>query len=427
MSEKTVVIVGAGFAGLSAAKVLCENPNLKLIILDRQNHHLFQPLLYQVATAGLNAENIAAPIRHIFSKYDNVEVYMNEVRSLDLENRKVMVGDTESFSYDYLILACGAKHSYFGHEDWEPQSPGLKTLEQALEIRRRVLSAFERAERSPHSELQQSHLTLVVVGGGPTGVEIAGALGELTRFTLVKDFRNIYPSKTRIILLEAAGRILPSFSEELSSKAQKALEDLGVQVLLNTRAEDISEDGVRIPGSFIPSKTVLWAAGVKPSPLNEQIPENKDRIGRIFVEQTLSLKNYPEVFVIGDQAHFEDKKHGPLPGLAPVAIQQGKHAAANILADVNKKPRKNFYYTDKGQLATIGRRIAVLEWGGWKLFGFSAWILWLLVHIYYLIGFKNKIFVMMQWMWHYVNFSRGSRLILHRKWRSYAPKKHEIE
>lgn len=422
MFDKTIVIVGAGFGGLSAARILCEKQNIKLIILDRQNHHLFQPLLYQVATAGLNPSDIATPIRAIFKDYTNVEVYLSEVYSVNFQERKVNIVESHSIPYDYLILACGAKHSYFGHEEWEPVAPGLKSLEQALEIRRRVLSAFEFAERSRDPQVQQSYLTFVVVGGGPSGVEIAGALGELTRYTLVKDFRNIDSTKTRIILLEAADRILPGFDQELARKSVDALRELGVQVMFKTRAEDISDQGVRISNGFISSRTVIWAAGVKPSPLNEHIASEKDKIGRVIVDPMLRLPNHPEVYVIGDQAHYDDPKYGTLPGLAPVAIQQGRHTAANIIADMKNKTLKAFRYLDKGQLATIGRKTAVMEWGKTKAFGFTAWVLWLLVHIYYLIGFKNRLFVLIQWAWNYVSFSRGARLIMHRKWRSYQKK-----
>ena len=415
---KEVIIVGGGFGGLSAAKVLGKSSKFHTTLIDRRNYHLFQPLLYQVAMAGLSPAEIAAPIRGVLSKYKNIDVLLGNVESVDLKNNSIET-DVGKFSYDYLLLACGSKHSYFGNEEWESNAPGLKTLEQATEIRRRVLTAFERAEAEKDIEKQKHALTFVVVGGGPTGVELAGAIGEISRFTLVKDFRKIDPNRTRIILVEAGVRILPSFSPELSRKATRSLEELGVQVSTSSKVTGISENGINIGNEFLHANTVLWAAGVKPSSVNMTLGVPLDSNGRVKVEKDLTLKTFANVFVIGDQANFRTSDNKVLPGLAPVAIQQGRHAAKNIILLENEKMTTQFKYADKGQLATIGRRKAVLEIGRIKLHGFLAWLIWLLVHIFYLIGFKNRIFVFIQWAWNYISYGRGARLIVHKEWRSY--------
>lgn len=419
---KRVVIVGGGFAGMNAAKRLArKNSKIEIILLDRHNYHLFQPLLYQVATAGLNPGEIAVPLRTEFSKFRNVNVLLAEVTGVDLANRRVF-SDAGEFTYDYLILACGAQHSYFGNEGWEVFAPGLKTLEQATEIRRRVLLAFELAEREPDPGKAHKLLTFAIVGGGPTGVELAGALGEITRFTLSRDYRHIKPRETRIILIEAGPRILPSFSEKLSQRAQQDLEDLGVTIWINSRVTQISNDGITLAGSeFLNAGTVIWAAGVLPSSLNQNLGVSLDRVGRVIVEPDLSVPGYPEAFVIGDQACAQENGR-MLPGLAPVAMQEGRAVADSILRDLSGRPRQPFHLTDKGQMATIGRSRAVAETGGFEFSGLLAWLTWLTVHIYYLVGFKNRLLVLIQWFWSYVTFRRGAQLIVNKEWRSFKTK-----
>ncbi len=420
---KNIIIVGGGFAGLSCAKKLAGNKNFSVTLIDRRNHHLFQPLLYQVATAGLSPAEIASPIRSIFSGVQNIRVILGNVTGVHL-NEKFIEMPGERLAYDYLVLACGAKHSYFGHDEWEEYAPGLKTLEHATEIRRRILLAFELAEKEGDAVLRQSYLTFVIVGAGPTGVELAGAISEIATHTLSKDFRAIDLSSTKIILIEAGARILPAFAPELSARALEDLKKLRVVVKLDTRVTDVNPEGVRVISSppagetptkgesFIAAKTAVWAAGVLPSSLGKSLQVPLDKTGRVMVEQTLSLKNHPEVFVLGDMANVMDKSGRPLPGLAPVAIQQGRHTAKNICALASHHPLAVFHYTDKGQMATIGRSRAIMEFGGIRMGGFIAWLAWLFVHIYYLIGFRNKFFVLLNWAWAYVTFKRGARLIV---------------
>lgn len=416
MSEKNVVIIGAGFAGLNAARKLGNKKGVRVTVIDRTNHHLFQPLLYQVATAGLSPAEIASPIRSTLSRYKNVSVLLDSISSVDLTKKIVRSAD-EEFSYDYLFLACGAKHSYFNHPEWEENAPGLKTLEQATEIRRRVLLAFELAEKEKDIEKQKQHLTFVVVGGGPTGVELAGAIAEISRHTLSRDFRHIDPTRTRVLLIEAGPRILASFDKDLSRKAERDLETLGVQVWVNTRVTDISKNSVTLGGEMIVSSTILWAAGVQPSSLNKSLGVVLDKQGRALVQADLSILNHPEAFVLGDQAAFQTEDGRTLPGLASVAIQQGEHAAEQVLRDVRGKSRKAFVYRDKGQMATIGRKKAIVQIKSWHFEGFFAWLVWLFIHIYYLIGFKNKVFVFWQWAYAYFTFKKGARLILDKEWR----------
>jgi NADH dehydrogenase len=411
-----VVIIGAGFAGLNAARVLAAgSTTVSVTVLDRRNHHLFQPLLYQVATAGLSPADISAPIRSVLVGYPNVDVHLGDVERLDLDNR-IVHADTGEAPYDYLVVACGATHSYFGHDAWEEHAPGLKTLEQATEIRRRVLTAFERAEVERDRERRRELLTFVVVGGGPTGVELAGALGELSRYTLHRDFRHIDPRATRVILIEGGPRVLPSFDPELSAAAQRDLERLGVTVWTDTRVTQIDGLGVQAGAERLRARTVLWAAGVRASPLNLEFGLPLDNAGRLPVSPDLSVPGRPEVFVIGDQARVEDE-NGLVPGLAPAAIQQGKLTARNILADLRGMAREPFVYFDKGSMATIGRARAVAESRSFKLTGFVAWLAWCFVHILYLIGFRNRVLVFVQWVWSYVRYKRGARLILDRDWR----------
>lgn len=416
--RKRVVVVGAGFGGLNVAKGLGDRPEVEVIVIDRRNHHLFQPLLYQVATAGLSPADIAVPIRAELAGYANIEVHLGEVERVDLAGSSVQVED-RAIAFDYLVLACGAMHSYFGKPEWEEFAPGLKTLEQATEIRYRVLSAFEAAENAHDDADRDANLTFVVVGGGPTGVELAGALAEISRTVLVKDFRRIDPRKTRVLLVEAGPRILTMFSPELSARAVRDLTDLGVEVLTDTRVEDVDARGVQVGDQRIATRTVLWAAGVQPSALNQTLGAELDRAGRVVVRADLSLANAPHVFVIGDQAAAAGSDGKPLPGLAPVALQEGKAVAANILRELHGKPREPFKYFDKGQMATIGKKRAVLETGRVKFGGLIAWLGWLFIHVLYLIGFRNRVAVVSSWAWSYLFSRRSARLIVGKTWRSY--------
>lgn len=415
---KRVVIIGGGFAGLNAAKGLGGAKDIEVILVDRANHHLFQPLLYQVAMAGLNPADIAVPVRSLLAKYENVKVVQGKALYISSSEKKIIT-DFGELNYDYLIISLGAKHTYFGNEQWEQFAPGLKTLEQATEIRRRVLSAFENAEKTSDKSLQKKYLTFAVVGGGPTGVELAGAIGEMSRYTLARDFKNIDAKLTRVILVEGGNRILPSFSKKLSTWATRALEQLGVQVWTNSIVTNIDENGLNIGNERIETTTVLWAAGVKANSIDADFTIEKDRMNRIAVTSDLSLTGHPHIFAAGDCACFPDDGGKPLPGIAPVAMQQGNYLADVIESDVRGKARKPFKYKDKGQMATIGRSKAITEFGIMRLTGFSAWVAWLLVHIYYLAGFKNRFIVVSQWAWSYLTFRRGSRLILEKKWRFY--------
>ena len=416
-----VVIVGGGFGGLNAAKELGSAKGVEVTLIDRRNHHLFQPLLYQVATAGLSPAEIAAPIRSILSRHANIRVLQGEVTALDLANNRV-IADFGTFEYDSLILACGAEHAYFGHDEWEEFAPGLKTLEQATEIRRRILLAFEEAERSVDLDLRKYYLTFVIVGGGPTGVELAGAIGEMSRHTLARDFRNIDSKLARVILIESGERILAAFSRQLSSRATRDLESLGVHVWTNSLVTRVDRDGVFVGPEHVRAATVLWAAGVKASGLNRLLDGELDRQGRIVVGPDLTISGHPHVFVIGDQARREEKAGQPLPGLAAVAMQEGRFAARTILNDLAGRPRTAFHYLNKGQMATIGRSRAVAELGKLRLGGLWAWLAWLVVHIYYLTGFKNRFFVVVQWALSYLTYRRGARLIVSKEWRLTAPK-----
>lgn len=410
-----VVIVGGGFAGLNAAKRLGNRQGIRVTLIDRRNHHLFQPLLYQVAMAGLSPAEIAVPIRAILRGYKNVDVRLGTVLAIDRRQRLVHA-DYGDLSYDYLILCCGATHGYFGNDQWEPYAPGLKTVEQAIEIRRRVLTAFEEAERMTDHDRQRELLTFVVVGGGPTGVELAGALGEITRLTLAEEFRNIDPKRTRVILLEGGPRLLAAFDEARSDAATRALEKMGVSIWTNSLVTNINEAGVTVGGETIRAKTVIWAAGVQSSALNAGLSVPLDRAGRVIVESDCSIPGDAAVFVLGDQAHFE-QDGAPLPGLCPVAIQQGKHVANTILHDLARKPRRPFHYFDKGIMAAVGRSFAIVQVKRLRFSGFLAWLTWLFVHIMYLIGFKNRLLVFIQWSWSYLTYRRGARLITERDWR----------
>jgi NADH dehydrogenase len=416
-----VVIVGAGFAGLNAAKVLGNRSGIEITLLDRLNHHLFQPLLYQVAMAALSPADIAAPIRSILHRYRNVRVLQTSVEAVDLAARKVAC-DCGDFAYDYLVLACGAAHAYFGHEDWECHAPGLKSLSQATEIRRRVLSAFEEAERETDRARQEWLLTFVVVGGGPTGVELAGAIGEMARYTLSRDFRKIDPRDTRVVLVEAGPRILPAFAPRSAARATRDLQSLGVDVRVSSTVTLVSRDGVSLGAEKIPAATVLWAAGVHPSDLGRRLGVETDSVGRVVVAPDLSVPAHPHVFVVGDLAHaLNERTTRPLPGVATVAMQQGIYVGKTILAERAGRSRKAFRFVDMGQMATIGRGRAVCELGRLQFGGVLAWCFWLLVHIYRLTGFRNRLSVMLQWGWSFITFDRGARLIVPRGWREYGP------
>jgi len=431
-SKPRVVIVGAGFGGLNAARALGKAA-LQITVIDRKNFHTFQPLLYQVATAGLSPGEIAAPIRSILRYHNNVEVLMGEVTGFDLERRIVQTPDAE-IPYDYLIIAAGATHSYFGHEDWEPLAPGLKTIEDALEIRRRVLLAFELAERQAAAGESELPLNFVVVGGGPTGVELAGTLAEISRHALAHEFRSIDPRRTHILLIEGGPRVLPTYPEDLSRSAEEQLHGLGVEVRTSAMVTLVEPGAVDIGETRVPATVVLWAAGVAASPLGKKLGAPVDRAGRVPVQADLSLPGHPEVFVIGDLAAAKDEQGKMLPGVAPVAIQEGKFVAKLIREEVeragsNRNPegapplsrslrqgrgfdsRPDFHYWDKGSLATIGRAAAVAQFGKIHISGFIAWLSWLFVHILFLIGFRNRLLVFIQWAWSYVTYERGARLI----------------
>jgi len=416
---KHVVIVGAGFAGLNAAKILANQDGISVTLLDRENHHVFQPLLYQVATAALSPAEIAAPIRGILSRARNIRVLMAEATQINRDER-IVETTVGPIHYDYLLLACGATHAYFGHDEWEVYAPGLKTLPQATEIRARILKAFEAAENTDDIAQQRILLTFVVIGGGPTGVELAGALGEMSRYTLARDFRRIDPRVARIILIEAGPRILPAFSETLSAIAVRNLESLGAQVWVNARVTDISENTLRIGAETLQAGTILWAAGVRASPLAASLNVETDRAGRVEITDELTLKQDDHLFVLGDMSHCVDPiAHQPLPGTADVAMQQGIYAAKMIIADLQERARQPFHYQYLGHFAAIGRGRALYEAGSFHLSRHFAWWFWLLLHIYRLTGFRNRIIVLIQWAWSYWTYGRGARLIVNRDWRQF--------
>jgi|SRR5271165_772160 len=408
-SKPRVVIVGAGFGGLTAAREIARLP-VQVTVIDRKNHHTFQPLLYQVATAGLSPGEIAAPIRWIVRHRRNIEVLLEEVLDFDLSGQRVITNEGE-IPYDFLIIASGASHAYFGHPEWEPLAPGLKSIEDALEIRRRVLLAFELAERRAASGEGDMPLSFVVVGAGPTGVELAGTLAEIARHALAYEFRAIDPEKTRILLIEGGPRVLATYSEELSRKAQAQLEHLGVKVMTSHVVSRIEPGAVWVGDTRIPAQVVLWAAGVAASPLGRKLGVPVDRAGRVLVQPDLSVPGHSEVFVIGDLAALADENGKWLPGVAPVAMQQGRWVSKLIARDLEHQPRRSFVYNDKGSLATIGRAAAVAQIGKFQLSGFIAWMAWLFIHILFLIGFRNRLIVMIQWAWSYLTYERGARLI----------------
>jgi len=405
-----VVILGAGFAGLYAAKALRSAP-VRVTVVDRKNHHLFQPMLYQVATAGLSPSDIASPIRSVLRSQRNTEVLLAEVASVDTKARRVNLSDGNSLDYDYLIVGTGAHHSYFGHDDWEALAPGLKSLEDALEIRRRMLLAFEMAERETDKVRRHAYLTFVIVGGGPTGVEMAGAVAEIRSYALRRDFRHIDPRDATVMLLEGGPRLLPAYPPSLSDKAKQDLRRLGVEVRTDTLVTDVRPGMVGAAGWTIPTQTVIWAAGNIASPLLKSLGTPLDRMGRAIVEPDCTIPGHPEVFVLGDAAAYLHQGDEALPGICPVAIQMGQYTARTIKADLAKRPRRPFRYWDKGQLAVIGRGRAVADIGKLHFDGFLAWLTWIFVHIFFLIGFRNRVLVLIQWAWSYLTYSRGARLI----------------
>ena len=404
-----VVIVGAGFGGLEAAKLLIDEP-VRMTVIDRTNHHLFQPLLYQIATAALSPADIAAPIRGILGRCRNTEVILAEVKSVNVEARTVNTGERE-IPYDYLILATGARHSYFGHDEWEKLAPGLKSLEDAIEIRRRLLLAFEYAEKMTDEAAKKAAMTFVIIGGGPTGVEMAGAIAEIARYTLAKDFRHIDPSSARVVLVEGDKRVLSAFPEDLSEKALEQLKELGVEVHTGIHATNLTEAGLQVGDEFIPCRVKVWAAGNTASFVGKTTGAQVDKAGRVIVNDDLTIPGHPEVQVIGDLANFSHDGGKPLPGVSPVAMQQGRHAARNILAMMDDRKPERFHYWDKGSMATIGRNRAVADLHWFHFGGLLAWLAWLFVHIIFLVGFRNRIAVLIQWAWAYVTFNKGARLI----------------
>jgi NADH dehydrogenase len=410
MANTKVVILGGGFAGINAAKTF-GNTKFDVWLIDRTNHHLFQPLLYQVATAALSPGDIAVPIREILSPYENITVLMGEAVQIDKDKRQVEVRGGDTISYDYLIVALGARHSYFGNDSWEPFAPGLKTLSDALKIRERILISFEKAERCDSIEESKKYLNFVIIGGGPTGVEMAGAIAEISHQTMLKDFRRIDPTKTKIFLVEGSPHILPVYPEKLSIKAENYLKHFGVNIVTGKRVTALSKEGVSVEGTLIPTENILWAAGNQASAVLKSLGVALDKQGRAIVGPDLTIPDHPELFVIGDSACAMDKEGKPLPGLAPVAVQQGRYAALTIRKEILQKTRRPFVYFDKGTMATIGKTKAIGTFGKIQFSGFIAWLGWCFIHILYLIGFRNRLVVLMQWLFSYFSSQRGARLI----------------
>jgi NADH dehydrogenase len=409
LSEPHVVVVGAGFGGLNAVQAL-RRAAARITLVDRRNHHLFQPLLYQVATAALSPADIAYPIRAILRRQKNATVVLGDAVSVDRSARELVLSDSR-VAFDYLVLATGARHAYFGHDSWETNAPGLKSLEDALEIRRRILLAFERAERETNAERRRALLTFVIVGGGPTGVELAGAIAEISRHVLVSDFRSIDPRESSIQVLEAGPRILPTFPPDLAEKAQRALERLGVQVRTACPVREVEAGSVEAGDSRIAAATILWAAGVRASPLARSLDVPLDGAGRVLVLPDLSIPGDARIFAIGDVATLISQTGKPLPGVAPVAMQQGRHVAENVERDLAGRSRRPFRYHDKGNLAVIGRAQAIADLGRVRISGFFAWLAWCFVHILFLVGFRNRALVLFEWAWAYFTDQRGARLI----------------
>ncbi len=410
MTLKKVIIIGGGFGGLSAAKVIDDSLS-DVTVIDKTNHHLFQPLLYQVATAALSPADIAIPIRSILNNKRNTKVILDEAIDIDKSKKIVKLTNSE-LTYDYLIVAPGSRHSYFGKNEWEKYAPGLKTLTDAVTIREKIINSLEMAEKENDQSNKIKYLTFVIVGGGPTGVELAGAIAEIAKKTIIKDYKNFKPDDAKIILIEAFPRVLNTFEEKISERAEKYLSAMGVQIIKNTKVEDVNSSGVQTTNGFIITSNVIWAAGNQASPLIQKLNIPTDRAGRIFVNDDCSIPDYPEIFVIGDASQLKDDHGKILPGTAPVAMQQGRFVAKIINAELTGKPRTKFKYIDKGNLATIGKAKAVGEIKGFKIYGLIAWLMWSSIHIFYLIGFKNRFRVMIEWIWYYITNKRGTRLIV---------------
>ncbi len=410
MKKPRVIIIGGGFGGLWAAKALANKP-VEVTLIDRKNHHVFQPLLYQVATAVLSPGEIAQPIRRILHKFKNIEVILGEVVGFDKENNSVTLADGSKVGYDYVIVSAGARHSYFGHDQWEKQAPGLKTIEDAVEIRRRVLMAFELAEREAYLTGVQRQLNFVVVGGGPTGVELAGAIAGIARQALAIDFKVIDTRKAKVMLFEGSDKILGTFGTDLSASAKSQLESTGVEVRLNSFVTDVEPGRVRVGDDWIECDVVLWATGVAASPLGKSLGVETDKAGRVLVEPDLTIPGFNNIFVIGDMAMLLQKDGEPVPGVSPAAMQMGETTAANIINDIKGKPRKNFTYVNRGTMATIGRTKAIADIQGFQFKGFIAWLMWLFLHVMFLIGFRNRFAVLFEWFWAYLTRERSARLI----------------
>lgn len=406
-----VVIVGGGFAGITVAKYL-KSDDFEVTIIDKSNHHLFQPLLYQVATAALSPGDIAVPIRAVFGKRKNVKVILGRVSGIDKIAKNITLEEGDVFEYDYLILAPGAKYNYFGNNDWQQHAPGLKTLDNALEIRERILLSLEKAEKINDLEKRKPYLTYVIIGGGPTGVEMAGSIAEIAKRNMMRDYRNFHRNETTVYLVEGAGGVLNGFPPSLSDSALSTLNKMGVQVILNSPVQKITDEGVHLKNHFIETPNVIWAAGISASSLLKELDEEMDRIGRVKVNSDLSIPSNDHIFVLGDAAHFTGKDGKALTGIAPVALQQGKFLGKMIRNEVrSSKPRNDFHYLDKGTMATIGRAKAVADIRGFKITGFIAWLMWGFIHVFFLIGFRNRFRVFAEWGWHYITFKRGVRLI----------------
>lgn len=409
-SRPKVVIIGGGFGGLKAAKALARKP-VDVTVIDRKNHHVFQPLLYQVATSALSPGEIASPIRRILHRHKNIKVLLGEVAGFDTRNNEVRLEDGTLIPFDYLIVAAGARHSYFGHDEWETSAPGLKTIEDAVEMRRRILLAFEVAERQAYFTGVQPPLDFVVVGGGPTGVELAGAIADIARQVLASDFKAIDTRKAHVILFEGSDRILGTFAKDLSDSAKEQLEELGVDVRLNSFVTEIAPGKVKVGDEWIHCDVVLWATGVAASPLGKELGAETDKAGRVFVQPDLTIPGHNNIFVIGDMASLKQANGQPVPGVSPAAMQMGENAAKNILRDIGGKPRKDFSYLDKGTMATIGKKKAIADLRGWHFSGFIAWLMWLVLHVTFLIGFRNRIYVLLEWFWAYITREHSARLV----------------
>ena len=411
MPQPRIVIIGGGFGGLWATRALAAAP-VRIMLVDRGNHHLFQPLLYQVATAGLSAPDIAAPLRQILAKQKNVEVRMATVTGIDTQAKRITLEDGSQLDFDTLLLASGATHAYFGNDHWAAHAPGLKTLDDALGLRRKLLLAFERAEATSDLAQREAWLSFAIVGGGPTGVELAGTLAEIARHTLRDEFRNIDPAQARVRLVEAGPRVLASFPQSLSDLAKRQLEKLGVEVTLGTPVKDIDAHGYLLGETFVPAKTVVWAAGVAASPLGAMLGVPLDRAGRVIVQPDLSVPGHPHVFVVGDLASLQQANGSPVPGVAPAAKQMGRLVARNVVARLAGAATSAFAYKDYGNLATIGRMAAVVDLGKLRLSGLPAWWFWLVMHVFFLIGFRNRLVVLLNWWWSYWSYQRSARIIL---------------